>query len=175
MCGVIARCASPKSLSKRARSTTPTSLRLESSTYEQSPKIIAHADDFRDLLRIPFAISEFGAQSARGRGNCVRPPNVPRSLTAIYSSWIREVFGDDWHPRLTPALRTGLRSIVREGRRHELSSTHLAAGHSKSPGGMCPALSKNRFRTTPGSLRNFWVACGFVSPIRDTVASDGRP
>ena len=61
------------SLGKRRRTRFPSVLlqplghlsALESKIYEQSPKIITHADDFRDHLRIPFAVNEFGAQSAR--------------------------------------------------------------------------------------------------------------
>ena len=44
---------------------------LESTTCEQSPEIIAHAVDFRDLSRIPFAISEFDAyEPGRARELC---------------------------------------------------------------------------------------------------------
>ena len=39
--------------------------------------------------RIPFELSEFARSSLRGRRNCVRRFDVPRSLTANYSSSIR--------------------------------------------------------------------------------------
>jgi hypothetical protein len=87
------------SLGKRVRNRSPSVLlqplghlsALESRAYEQSPEIIAHADDFRDLPRVPFAISEFDAHEPERARDCVRPLNMPGSLTASYSSWIRAV------------------------------------------------------------------------------------
>ena len=73
-------------LSKRAPSTTRTSLRLESTVCEQS------ALDYRTRYRaersssITFRISSLRTSVARRRSNCVRPFNVVRSLTAPASS-----------------------------------------------------------------------------------------
>src|SRR5262249_48016862 len=44
--------ARAESISKRAPSTTRTSLRIKSTTCERSPEIIAHASDFRVIPRI---------------------------------------------------------------------------------------------------------------------------
>jgi len=78
--------APPESISKRAPSTARTSLRLESTICERRTTIIAHAGGSRSLRRILFAVTGFGAHDTDVRANCVRPLNVPRSLTAIYSS-----------------------------------------------------------------------------------------
>jgi hypothetical protein len=79
-------------LSKRAPSTTRTSLRLESRAYEQPPKIMAHADDFRGVLGTRLHPAVCRARSWGGRGNCVRPLNV-RRLTPKSSGRTRRECG----------------------------------------------------------------------------------
>ena len=59
---------------------------LESTVCERRTTIIAHAGGSRSLRRILFAVTGFGAHDTDVRANCVRPLNVPRSLTAIYSA-----------------------------------------------------------------------------------------
>ena len=74
-------------------------------------KIIAHAGGFRSLPRILFAVTGFGAHDTDVRANCVRPLNVPRSLTAIYSSCLRTVSHIPSNPGQTPRF-TGRRRFI---------------------------------------------------------------
>ena len=82
-----------ESISKRAPSTTRISLRLESTTCEQSDR------DYRTRLRvrsrssIVFPFSRLQRRSAAFAGNCVRHANAARSLMAISLSWRR-----GWRP-----------------------------------------------------------------------------
>ena len=56
--------AAPESISKRAQSTTLTSLRLESITCERPTEIIAHAVDFRAVRSISSALSSLAPPRA---------------------------------------------------------------------------------------------------------------
>jgi hypothetical protein len=78
----------PESISKRARSTTPTSLRFRIN------ELRAANHDYRTRWRLPITSSDLvcikrvWARTTDVRANCVRPLNVPGSLTVIYSSCI---------------------------------------------------------------------------------------
>jgi hypothetical protein len=73
-------------LSKRAPSTTRTSLRLESIAYERCTEIIAHVRELRTFCSIMFGFS--GLQPSHGTRSpkCVRPSNLLKSYTGAGST-----------------------------------------------------------------------------------------
>ena len=58
---------------------------LESTSCGDDAEIIAHVGASRMLLEIPLRISDFDALDLAERANCVKPPNVARSLSVILS------------------------------------------------------------------------------------------
>ena len=56
---------------------------LESTVYEQPYRDYRTRRRFRSRSSISFALSRLTPTRTAARGNCVRPRNVPRSLTAI--------------------------------------------------------------------------------------------
>src|SRR5688572_7397731 len=75
-------------LSKRAPSTTRTSLRLESAIADDLVLIIAKRSFKSYCSAMRFVFSGLRTAPTHRHGNCVRPPNVVRSLTALGNSWV---------------------------------------------------------------------------------------
>jgi hypothetical protein len=128
-CGVR-QCAWPESISKRAPSTTRTSLRLSKSTTCERP-----AADYRTRRRSsePFlnlvCTEWFDACENGVRGSCVRPSNFVRSLTVLSGVIVKPRRAAEvralasgawpvWHRRSTrEASRRGLTPQLARGRR----------------------------------------------------------
>jgi hypothetical protein len=99
-CSGVSQCWSPASLSKRAPSTTRTSLRLEINDLRAVRQTLSHSPSTSEpVLRSRLHLSGLTPTRTAVRRNCVRPPNVPRSLTSILLTL----------PLSRPSARTRLR------------------------------------------------------------------
>jgi len=111
-----------ESLSKRARSTTPTSLHFRINGLRAVRNSVAQNPPSNPtVLRCDFYSAVYGRAKNNRRGNCVRPLNVPRSLTAFLGLEPRR-HSSSAAPRLrgVTATRATAESIDGEGPFREL-------------------------------------------------------
>ena len=135
-------------LSKRARSTTPPSLRFRINKLRTvSNSVAQNAPSNRTVPRCDLNSVVYGSTGQRHRGNCDTSPNVVRSLTAI-----RQAGRDPIAPRLAGIdSDSGSRRLKRRtAERVSRSTTSSPSNEHPSPVADRPSqIPQRRRRTAP--------------------------